>query len=102
MKKTVVYWTLEALTDIENIADFISLNSSVAADKIIKNIFFRTRQIADFPESGQQQHGIKTTKIYRYLIEGNYKIIYSYTNRIIYIHTVFDCRQDPDKLVRNL
>ena len=37
---------------------------------------------------------------YRYLVEGKYKIIYSleYESEVIYIHRVFDTRQNPKKL----
>jgi len=39
----------------------------------------------------------------RYLIEGNYKIVYWIDVDIISIATVFDCRMDPKNLkVRNI
>lgn len=39
---------------------------------------------------------------YRYLVEGNYKIIYKQKGANIYIMTIFDCRQDLSKLFEDL
>jgi toxin ParE1/3/4 len=35
---------------------------------------------------------------FRYLVEGNYKIIYWKEHEVITISSVFDCRQNPDKI----
>jgi toxin ParE1/3/4 len=35
---------------------------------------------------------------YRYLVESNYKIIYWKKENIITIASVFDCRQNPEKI----
>jgi plasmid stabilization system protein ParE len=98
VKKATVIWSEHALNDLDVIFDFLSEKSLKAAEKIISAILSRTAQLESFPESGQKQEKINSSKIYRYLIEEDYKIIYSYINGVIYIHTVFDCRQDPDKM----
>ena len=100
MRNTVIIWTSEAWTDLDNVFDFLFLQSVKAADKTIGNILSRTRQLEGFPESGQYQNTLESKTKYRYLVEGNYKIIYTFTNGIIYIRSVFDCRQDPDKLLK--
>lgn len=101
MKKVQVVWTREAIDDLEIIFDFLAANSAAAAKKICENILNRTRQVETFPESGAQQHGLeKSNYAYRYLVEGNYKIIYSYheNSKVAHIHTIFDTRLNPDKL----
>jgi hypothetical protein len=35
---------------------------------------------------------------FRYLVESNYKIIYWKEDEIITIASVFDCRQNPEKI----
>jgi hypothetical protein len=35
---------------------------------------------------------------YRYLVEGNYKIIYSLDDKVLYVEAVVDTRQNPTKL----
>lgn len=98
MKKATVIWSENALNDLDVIFDFLSEKSVKAAEKIISALLSSTSQLETFPESGQKQENISSSKTYRYLVEEDYKIIYSYTNGVIYIHTVFDCRQDPEKM----
>ncbi len=98
-----VIWTEEAFIDLECIYEFIAQHSAKDALKIIQNILSRTSQLEKFPESGAlDQALIKRNKEYRYLVEGNYKIIYSYQTQIqtVYIKVIFDTRSDPEKLLK--
>ncbi|MFY7909793.1 MAG: type II toxin-antitoxin system RelE/ParE family toxin [Emticicia sp.] len=94
MPKHSVIWTNEAFDDLLLIEDFIGFNK---AQKTIDKIIARVRQLEDFPLSGRIQP-TQTKQEYRFLVEGNYKIIYSYRTGKVYINTIFDTRQDPDKL----
>jgi plasmid stabilization system protein ParE len=101
MKKAQVIWSDEALNDLETIYDFLAEKSQSAAQRITENILGRTKQLEAFPESGPKQETIKASdKEYRYLVEGNYKVIYSYQpeSQTVHIEIVFDARQDPEKL----
>lgn len=95
MNKVPVIWTTEALDDLLDIEAFIS--DATTAENIVDRILAKSRQLENFPESGRKQP-TQTKQEYRYLLEGNYKIIYSYRKNTVYIHTVFDTRQDPGKL----
>lgn len=104
MKKVRVIWSNEALHDLEILHDFLAQESVLAARRITENILTRTRQLETFPESGATQKLRKKSKTtYRYLVEGNYKIIYRYdqTLHAVFVETIFDTRQDPPKLERN-
>lgn len=90
-----IIWTNESLDDLLNIEEFLGNNAY--ADKMIDKIIARSEQLQAFPLSGQIQPS-KSPKEYRYLIEGDYKIIYSFRSDLISIHAIFDTRQDPDKL----
>jgi hypothetical protein len=84
------------LGDLEVVYDFIAEKSLKAAKKIIEYILERTRQLETFPEPGSPQETKKVvTRSYRYLVEGNYKIIYSIEGKSLYIEAVVDTRQDP-------
>lgn len=101
MKQVQVVWSTEALDDLETIYDFLAAKSRQAAQRIVENILFRIKQIETFPESGARQVTLKINdKEYRYLVEGNYKIIYSYDDdsHAAYIKIIFDTRFNPDKL----
>ena len=41
---------------------------------------------------------IKYLIIYRYLVQGDYKIVYSIENDEVNINRIFDIRQNPKKL----
>jgi plasmid stabilization system protein ParE len=87
-------WTNEAFEDLLQIEDFLGTDK---ASKVIDKIIDRTRQLQDFPLSGKIQP-TQTKQEYRFLVEGNYKIIYSFRSNKVYINTIFDTRQDPEKL----
>ncbi len=83
MKKVQVIWTDEALHDMETIYDFLAEKSQSAAQRIIESILDRAKQLESFPASGtKQEMVIPAVKEYRYLVEGNYKVIYSYQAKI--------------------
>lgn len=69
------------------------------AYKIRKQIFASTKQLIKNPESGQIEFYLeKLNQNHRYLVSGNYKIIYRISENLIVINDVFDCRQNPDKM----
>ena len=94
MAEFTTIWTNEAFDDLLQIEDFMGIDK---ASKVIDKIIDRTRQLEDFPLSGKIQP-TQTRQEYRFLVEGNYKIIYSFRNNKVYINTIFDTRQDPEKL----
>ena len=101
MKPVKVIWSEHALIDIEIIYDFLCAKSQSAATNIVETILNRSAQLENFPESGPIEVELNDLdKQYRYLVEGNYKIIYRYTkgSSVVYIVSVFDTRLDPEKL----
>ena len=69
------------------------------ARKIKTNIFVATRQLLKHPESGQIEKTLEQLKEgHRYLVEGNYKIVYKLVTEGVLITDVFDTRQDTKKI----
>jgi toxin ParE1/3/4 len=97
VKKIQVIWTDESISDLDAIYEFIARKSPKSAQKIIRSILERTVQLETFPQAGSP-HETKapSTREYRYLVEGHYKIIYSRGDEAIYVETVIDTRQNPD------
>ncbi|MBI5215802.1 MAG: type II toxin-antitoxin system RelE/ParE family toxin [Ignavibacteriae bacterium] len=55
--------------------------------------------LSDFPLMGQEEPLLRQRKgNYRYLVEGNYKIIYRVVRQTVIIVTVFDTRRNPESL----
>lgn len=95
-----IFWTETAINQLKDIFDYYNENASIKiARKVTKKIIERTIQLEKNPNSRQTEPLLKKRKSnYRYLVEGNYKIIYWIEKNFIKIATVFDCRQNPEKM----
>ena len=74
-----VFWTDTARFQLEEIFIYYKDRASVAvAQKIVKRIIDRTLQLERNPQSAPKEPLLSDRKFeYRFLVEGNYKIIYS-------------------------
>ncbi|AXE18952.1 hypothetical protein DR864_14935 [Runella rosea] len=81
--------------DLLEIEEFIG---QPKADRVIENIMERARQLAQFPDSSSIQEMPSHRRSYRFVVEGNYKIIYSFEHNVVQICAVFDTRRDPKNL----
>ncbi len=99
-----VLWTNQALRDLEVIFEYYKCNASVKlAKNIVKKIVESSIKIQNSPHIGKiEELLIDRANEYRFLITGNYKIIYWIENNYIKIATVFDCRQNPKKKLTKL
>ena len=69
------------------------------AEKIKNSILNATKKLSKTPLIGPiEENLIELKHEHRYVVEGNYKIIYRIINKDIYIVDVFDCRQNPQKM----
>ena len=98
-----VFWTKFALAELHNIYDYYKVNVSVLIANNIKNsILLSTHQLESQPLSGALEVLLQQlNQGHRYIIRGNYKIIYMIQSKRIYITDVFDTRQNPVKMYRN-
>ena len=95
-----VIWTNFATSELKNIYLYykIAANISVAL-KIKKSIFSSAKLIIKRPLIGAiEENLIELKQGHRYVVEGNYKIIYRVIGFDIYITDIFDCRQNPQKM----
>ncbi len=95
-----VFWTSFALNSLKEIYDYYKEFASIQVAKNIKNsILSTTSQLSTHPLSGTREELLKNfNEDYRYIIRGNYKVIYKIKDKDIYITDVFDTRQNPDKI----
>jgi len=98
-----VIWTNFALESLHETYTFYKATVNIrVANKIRAEIFSGVKQLKAQPNSGTIEVLLETTNEgHRYLIIGNYKIIYKISKKNIYITDVFDTRQNPEKLVAN-
>lgn len=97
-----VVWSDLAKANVKEIYAYYKEVASTKVAKSIKNkIINKTRSLAKHPEMGQgEDNPLVVDKGYRYLVEGNFKIVYRVfkKDKVILISTVFDTRQNPTKL----
>ncbi|MCF8449331.1 MAG: type II toxin-antitoxin system RelE/ParE family toxin [Taibaiella sp.] len=83
-----IEFTRQAISDIEEIAAYISLDSVFYAKMQVSKIFARALSLENHPEIGRVVPELNIKSV-REVIEGNYRIIYKIENtKIIYIITV--------------
>lgn len=69
------------------------------AKRRVDRLVYCVGQLSIYPELGFVEPELADKfGEYHTLIVGDYKIVYYSENEIIYIVTLFDCRQDPRKL----
>lgn len=95
-----VLWSDSARSELRSIHDyFLNEVSLKIARKTTHSIVAKSMMLSDTPRMGQVEELFSHRKEeIRYLIEGNYKIVYLIDEPIILILSVFDYRQDPKKL----
>jgi plasmid stabilization system protein ParE len=74
-----INWTLQAISDLKDISEYISKDSKKYAKLQIVRIRFRTKILSTQIYSGKMVLEIGNQNI-RKLIEGNYRIIYKVVN----------------------
>ncbi len=103
MKKNKIYQTPFALKSLDQIEDYIkqATYSQKIAKNYIQKLVNRVDQLQTQPNSGQTEELLKhLNQNSRYLVEGNYKIIYQYNLNTIIITDVFHVKQNPAKIVK--
>ena len=98
-----VLWTKFALDSLRDIYNYYKDNVNITVAINIRNsVFFSTKQIENQPLSGTVESLLADLEEgHRFIIRGNYKIIYKVFHKKIYITDVFDTRQNPDKMKQN-
>ena len=103
--KYKIIWSAFSEQQIDNIFNYYKLKtkSHNVALKIIKKILLAPNVLIKNPKIGQKELLLENCIVeYHYLVESNYKIIYSIDieNKTRRIADVFDTRQNPTKIER--
>ncbi len=77
-------WTEPALSDLDEIAEYIALDNPDAAKKLVKKIFQKVERLEQHPQSGRKPPEIKKTS-YREVIVYPCRIFYRVDKKDIYI-----------------
>jgi toxin ParE1/3/4 len=82
-----VFWTETAIRHLSAIRTYIEQTSPTYAKRLVDRITARSQQIAAFPNSGRVVPEFANDRV-REIIEGNYRIIYTFQGNQIEILAV--------------
>ena len=77
-------WTEPALQELDEIADYISLDNPTAAKKLVRDVFDRIDHLIQFPESGKLAVEFEVS-VYRGIVQPPCRIFYRIEDEIIFI-----------------
>jgi addiction module RelE/StbE family toxin len=101
MKKFKVEWSRAASTDLLNIIDYISENSTTAAISIFEKIRSKCETLKQSPERGRvvpelKEYGISS---YHEIIVKPWRIFYRISDNKIYVLAVIDARRNIEDIL---
>jgi plasmid stabilization system protein ParE len=79
-----IVWTEPALSDLDAIADYIAIESPLAAAELVRRVIGHVEQLADHPESGSRPIELKRSR-YRQIVEPPCRIFYRPDGRRVFI-----------------
>ena len=94
-----IVWDPVALDDLDEIARYIERDSPVAARRLVRRVFDRVDKLERFPLTGGFVEE-DSRKLYRQLIQGNYRIIYRCQDDDVLIVCVYHAARllPPDRI----
>jgi toxin ParE1/3/4 len=95
-----IEWSELSERQLKDIFDYYSFEvNPEIAKKIINRILDSVTILESNPLVGQKEELlVDFPEDFRYIVESNYKIIYWIDEHLITIASVFDCRQNPEKI----
>lgn len=89
-------WLPQAINLLDDIYDFYSEKSIIAAARLYDNLLDSAEILKTFPYAGPIEPRLEEHKVcFRSLVvEKHYKLIYTVHEELIEIHAVWDCRQE--------
>lgn len=95
--KYEIFWLDNAKEKLSIIYEFIIANWNIKiADEFIDKLKFKLQLLSYFPHIGQKSK--KKKDVRRYIISEQVSLFYKIVDKRIIILTLFDTRQNPDKL----
>ena len=99
MKVDITDFANQQLIDIfKYYATEVSENT---ASRLINKIIEAIEELGRLPSIGTKEVLLEKLKLnHKYIVTGNYKIIFRVEAETIYITDIFDCRQNPNKIIK--
>ena len=101
MSDREIVWTEKAEFDLDHIASYIANDDIASALAVAERIRGRCETLAKHAERGREVPELRAMDApsHRELIEGPWRILYRYDERIVFIVSVLDARRDLSSLL---
>jgi len=98
----IIQWTQKAENQLDTIFEFIKVENEISAYRIYNQILDEVELLTDHPNIAPVEPLLKDFPITHrsLLVNRKYKVVYFIKGEVIYIVAVFDCRQNPYKLIK--
>ncbi|EHR6003927.1 type II toxin-antitoxin system RelE/ParE family toxin [Vibrio parahaemolyticus] len=93
-----VIWTEPALSDLNDIAEYIGLENIVAAKQLVKTIFSKVERLQTFPESGRIPSELEHLS-YREVVVNPCRVFYKQDGDKVFILFVMRAERDLRKFL---
>jgi len=80
-----VIWTEPALSDLNEIAEYIAIDNFEAASRLVQDVFTAVERLESHPKSGRRPPELERRSVYREVIIGPCRVFYRIENEKIYI-----------------
>ena len=80
-----VEWTEPALSDLNEIAEYIALDNFDAASRLVQEVFSAVERLESHPKSGRRPPELDKRSIYREIVVGPCRIFYRAEKDTVYI-----------------
>lgn len=95
-----VIWTEPALSDLNDIAEYIALENVAAAKQFVQSIFLKVERLETFPESGRIPPELEHLS-YREVVASPCRIFYKQEKNQVFILYVMREERDLRKFLLN-
>ena len=100
-----ILWSDFAKNELKKVFKFYQFYANIEiAKKISNKIIVTTKQLEKYPTISQIEESVNHINKFRCLVENHFKIVeyIDYDIKKIYIVDIFDTRQNPEKMYRNI
>ncbi|EKA2633394.1 type II toxin-antitoxin system RelE/ParE family toxin [Vibrio alginolyticus] len=93
-----IIWTEPALSDLDDIAEYIALENIVAAKQLVQTIFSKVERLQTFPESGRIPPELEHLS-YREVVVNPCRVFYKQDGDKVFILFVMRAERDLRKFL---
>ncbi|ASU24181.1 plasmid stabilization protein [Vibrio qinghaiensis] len=95
-----IIWTDPALSDLNDIAEYIALENVVSAKQLVQTIFSKVERLETFPDSGRIPPELEHLS-YREVVINPCRVFYKQNDGKVYILFVMRAERDLRKFLLN-